>query len=154
MIRRPPRSTLLEGRRQRQMCIRDSTKVKGNFKKLDDIIPGTDGDGKPNPKPEGYVTLTFDKGEHGTKIEGQTVYYVNPKAGKTLADITKPNVNPETGWKTDGWDKDDSLEIKENTIVTAKYSPLDDLIPKENPKGGENDKPEGYIKVSLSLIHI
>ena len=28
MIRRPPRSTLLEGRRQRQMCIRDSYKVR------------------------------------------------------------------------------------------------------------------------------
>ena len=127
----------------------ENTKVKGNFKKLDDIIPGTDGDGKQNPKPEAYVTLTFDKGEHGT-LDGKTVYYVNPKAGKTLADITKPTVRPETGWKTDGWDKEDTLEIKDNTTVTAKYSPLDDVILKENPKGGENDKPEGYIKVSFN----
>ena len=27
MIRRPPRSTLLEGRRQRQMCIRDRVSI-------------------------------------------------------------------------------------------------------------------------------
>ena len=46
----------------------DDTTVKGNFKKLDDIIPANKEDGTPNEKPEGYVTLTFDKGEHGKDI--------------------------------------------------------------------------------------
>ena len=127
----------------------EDTTVKGNFKKLDDIIPGTNDKGENNPKPEGYVTVTFEKGDHGKEITGKTVYYVNPKAGKTLADITKPTVSPETGWKTDGWDKEDTLEIKDNTTVTAKYSPLDDVIPKENPTGGENEKPDGYITVTF-----
>ena len=81
------------------------TTVTGSFKKLDDIIPSTDENGKPNAKPEGYVTVTFDKGANGN-LTGQTVYYVNPKAGKTLANITKkPTVSPETGYNADGWDK-------------------------------------------------
>ncbi|MFR4778257.1 MAG: InlB B-repeat-containing protein [Finegoldia magna] len=38
----------------------EDTTVKGNFKKLEDIIPSTDKDGNPNAQPEGYVTVTFD----------------------------------------------------------------------------------------------
>ena len=123
------------------------TTVKGTFTKLEDIIPATDD----NPKPDGYVTVTFDKGEHGTKIEGQTVYYVNPKANITLGDtkIVKPTVTPETGWKTDGWDKDDSTKISgtEDVVVIAKYQAIDDVIPKT--KDDESDKPDGYITVTF-----
>ena len=127
----------------------EDTTVKGNFKKLDDIIPSTNDEGKPNPKPDGYVTVTFDKGEHGKDIQGQRVYYVNPTAGKTLADINKPTVSPETGWKTDGWDKDDSTKISgtEDIVVTAKYQAIDDVIPKT--KDDESEKPDGYITVTF-----
>ena len=38
MIRRPPRSTLLEGRRQRQMCIRDRIQIEEVEKKLQRIL--------------------------------------------------------------------------------------------------------------------
>ena len=125
---------------------KEDTTVKGNFKKLDDIIPSTD-KGNPNAKPEGYVTVTFDKGDNGKSIEGQTVYYVNPKAGKTLADITKPKVSPETGYKADGWDKKDSQSITGDLTVTAKYKEIDDVIPKT--KEDESEKPEGYITVTF-----
>ena len=125
------------------------TKIKGTFTKLDDIIPSTDDEGNENPKPDGYVTVTFDKGEHGKDIKGQRVYYVNPKADKTLANITKPIVSPETGWRTDGWDKDDTQFITDDLTVNAKYTPIDDVIPKEKPDGGENEKPEGYITVTF-----
>ena len=123
------------------------TTVKGNFKKLEDIIPSKDKEGNPNAKPEGYVTVTFDKGSNGKSIKGQTVYYVNPKAGKTLADITKPKVSPETGYKADGWDKKDSQSITGNLTVTAKYKEIDDVIPKT--KEDESEKPEGYITVTF-----
>ena len=124
------------------------TTVKGNFKNLNDIIPSKDKEGKPNVKPEGYVTVTFDKGANGKSIEGQTVYYVNPKAGKKLADITKkPKVSPETGYKADGWDKKDSQSITENLTVTAEYKEIDDVIPKT--KEDESEKPEGYITVTF-----
>ncbi len=127
-----------------------ATTIKGTFTELAPIIPSTDNQGKPNPKPDGYVTVTFDKGEHGTKIEGQTVYYVNPKANKTLGDLTRPRVEEEIGYKFTKWDKLDSKVISEDFIVSAIYDKIPDVIPKDKPQGGENDKPEGYITVSFS----
>ena len=134
---------------------KDAT-VKGNFKKLDDIIPSTDGKGNSNAQPDGYVKVTFEKGEHGKDITGQTVYYVNPKANKTIADLTKPTVKAETGWKqkagADAWDQADAVEIKgpEDIIVKAQYDEIPDVIEKDNPQGGENEKPDGYITVTFS----
>ncbi len=121
--------------------------VKGNFKKLEDIVDGS------NPRPDGYVTVTFDKGEHG-EIKGQKVYYVNPKAYpvKTLGDptIVKPEVKAETGYKFTGWSFADTKEILSDITVKAQYDPIDDVVPKDNPQGGENKQPEGYITVTFS----
>ena len=128
----------------------NATTIKGTFKELAPIIPSTDAQGKPNPKPDGYVTVTFDKGEHGTKIEGQTVYYVNPKANKTLGNLTRPRVEEEIGYKFTKWDKLDSKVISEDLTVSAIYDKIPEIIPKDKPNGGENDKPEGYITVSFS----
>ena len=126
------------------------TTVKGNFKKLEDIIPAEE-NGTTNAKPDGYITVTFEKGEHGTKIEGQTVYYVNPTAGKTLAAITKPTVTPDTGWKQkaapDAWDTKDDFEIKADKTVKAKYEELKAVIPQGKEDG--TDKPDGYITVTF-----
>lgn len=127
------------------------TTVKGNFKKLDDIIPSTDANGDPNAKPEGYVTVTFDKGANGKSIEGQTVYYVNPKAdpAKTLGDqsIVKPTIKAEVGYKFTSWNFADTKEILSDLTVIAQYTPIDDVIPKT--KDDESDKPEGYITVTF-----
>ena len=125
--------------------------VKGNFTKLEDIVDGS------NPRPDGYVTVTFDKGEHGT-LKGQKVYYVNPNANKTIGDIeiVKPKVTAETGWKQkaapNAWDKEDTTLIKgpDVILVKAQYDPIDDVVPKDNPQGGENKQPEGYITVTFS----
>ena len=127
----------------------ENTIVKGNFKKLDDIIPSTDDKGKLNAKPDGYVTVTFDKGEHGKEITGQTVYYVNPTAVpvKTLANIKKPEVKAETGYKFKSWNFADTKEILSDITVIAQYDPIDDVVPKT--KDDESDKPEGYITVSF-----
>ena len=130
----------------------EDTTVKGNFKKLEDIIPSTDKDGNPNAQPEGYVTVTFDKGEHGIEIKGQTVYYVNPDANpaKTLGDklIVKPTVKADTGYKFTKWDFADTKEIRSDITVTAQYDKLDDVIPKT--KDDDSEKPEGYITVKFS----
>ena len=129
--------------------------VKGSFKKLDDIIPSTDENGKPNAKPAGYITVTFDKGEHGSKIEGQTVYYVNPKADpvKTIGQITKPTVTPDTGYKADGWDTLDTTEIKESKdiVVKAQYEALPDVIVKT--ADDDSQKPDGYITVTFDTTN-
>ena len=130
----------------------ENTTVKGNFKKLEDIIPSTDDEGKQNPKPEGYVTVTFEKGEHGIEIKGQTVYYVNPDAdpAKTLGDklIVKPTVKADTGYKFTKWDVADTKEIRSDITVTAQYNKLDDVIPKT--KDDDSEKPDGYITVTFS----
>ena len=134
----------------------EDTTVKGSFTKLKDIIPGTDGEGNKNPIPDGYVTVTFVKGDHGKEITGQTVYYVNPDAdpAKTLGDksIVKPKVKAETGWKQktgdNAWDYADTKAIQSDITVTAKYEPIADVIPKTTDD--ESEKPEGYITVSFS----
>ena len=87
----------------------------------DDIIPVPDPENPP-VKPDGFVDVVFDKGAHGEFADGAvTKYFVNPNAGKTLADITKPGINAAEGWKHTGWDKADTEEIKANLTVTAQY---------------------------------
>lgn len=128
------------------------TTVKGSFTKRDDIIPSTKDDGTPNAKPEGYVTVTFEKGANGKSIEGQTVYYVNPEAdpAKTLGDktIVKPTVKADTGYKFTGWNFADTKAIQSNITVIAQYKELDDVIPKT--KDDDSEKPDGYITVTFS----
>lgn len=125
-----------------------ATTIKGTFSDIAPIIPATDGQGQENPKPNGYVTVTFVKGEHGTKIEGQTVYYVNPKARKTIGDLTRPKVEAEIGYKFTKWEKLDSKEITTDIEVSALYDKIDDIIPKT--KQDDSEKPDGYITVSFS----
>ncbi|OXZ29672.1 hypothetical protein B9N51_00385 [Finegoldia magna] len=122
------------------------TEITGNFRKLEDIIPSTDKDGNPNAQPEGYVTVTFDKGANGN-LTGQTSYYVNPNANKTLEDLQKPTVKPETGFKFKAWDTKDDFVIKADKTVTAQYDKLADVIPKT--KDDDSEKPAGYIKVTF-----
>ena len=122
------------------------TTVTGKFRKLEDIIPSTDKDGNQNAQPEGYVTVTFDKGANG-KLTGQTVYYVNPTANKTLEDLQKPTVKPETGFKFKAWDTKDDFVIKADKTVVAQYDKLADVIPKT--KDDDSEKPAGYIKVTF-----
>lgn len=127
----------------------DDTKVVGKFKPIEDIIPSINyNTGKDNPKPDGYVTVTYLPGDNG-KLEGETVYYVNPKAdpAKTLSDktIVKPEVKAELGYKFTKWDTDDTKEIKENIVVKALYEAIDDVI--EKTTNDESEKPVGYITV-------
>lgn len=125
-------------------------KITAEYEKLEDIIPSTDENEKPNTKPEGYVTVTFEKGDHGT-LSGQNVYYVNPEADpvKTLANITKPIVKAEVGYKFTSWNFADTKEIRSDITVIAQYNSIEDIVPKDKPTGGENDKPEGYITVTF-----
>lgn len=117
------------------------TTVKGSFKKLEVVVDGS------KAQPEGYVKLVFDKGEDGKSLEGQTLYYVNPKANVKLSDINKPKVTAKTGYKFTGWDTDDTTVINDYYMVIAQYEKLDDVIPKT--KDNDSEKPEGYITVKF-----
>ena len=103
--------------------------VTGTFAKLPDVIPEVDGNGNFNDKPHGYVEVIFEKGDHGD-LEGVTKYYVNPKAGKTLAEIAHPKIVAKTDYKVKGWDTDDKTVINNNLIVTALYEKIEKADPK------------------------
>ena len=120
----------------------EDTTIKGRFEKLPDIIPG----GPEIAIPKGYVTVTFLKGDHG-ELSSQTVYYVNPEANKKMADIIKPTVTPETGYKFVQWSIGDDELIKTNKRPVAGYKALDDVIPKT--KDDDSEKPDGYITVTF-----
>ena len=103
--------------------------VTGTFAKLPDVIPEVDENGNMNDKPHGYVEVIFEKGDHGD-LEGITKYYVNPKAGKTLAEIAHPKIVAKTDYKVKGWDTDDKTVINNNIIVTALYEKIEKADPK------------------------
>ena len=138
-----------------------NTEVYGNFEKIGDFIPSTDKDEKPNSKPEGYVTVTFTDGKHGTITSGKKVYYVNPNANVNMSDLTfarnsnRPVVTPDVGYKFNAWLNkngfviEDNFVIKEDLVATAEYNSLPDAIPKDKPTGGENKKPDDYITVTF-----
>ena len=118
--------------------------ITAKYTKEADIIP----DDGTKPQPSGYVKVTFEKGANG-ELEGQRNYFVNPKAGKTLAEISKPQIKPNTGFKENGWDKEDDTSIDGNLTVTAQYQPIDDVVPKTGENGKENHQPSGYVKVTF-----
>ena len=74
--------------------------IKFVYNKLNDVIPSKDPTvpDRDNEKPDGYVTVRFLTNQNGT-LEGETTYYVNPKANKTMADITAPTIKPNEGYK-------------------------------------------------------
>lgn len=123
---------------------------------LDDIIPDTTPDDDTD-KPDGYVTVKFLPGDHGT-LGGTTKYYVNPKADpvKTMQDITEPTVTANTGyevadpkWK-DASDValDKTTQIKTDLTYTAQYKFTKDVV----PQGPGEDKPvvpDNYVKVEF-----
>lgn len=108
-----------------------TNKIKIYYDKLDDIISDktleTDTD-----KPEGYVTVSFDKGEHGT-LTGDTKFYVNPRAGKTNTNLAEPTITanlgytvgavPESETEKQNWSPkfEKSDEIKEDKTYIAQY---------------------------------
>ncbi|CAC9922799.1 hypothetical protein PEPNEM18_00119 [Aedoeadaptatus nemausensis] len=128
------------------------TQIKGSFTQGKDIIPQEE-NGKTNTKPDGYVTVTFEKGANGS-LEGQTVYFVNPKVEKILNDVPHPTIKPATGFIANGWDTNDTTEIKTDITVTAQYQSKDDVVPQMNDDGSENTKPDGYITVTFDTTDI
>ena len=122
--------------------------VPANYTYEEDIIPKTKDDGTPNTKPEGYITVTFEKGEHGKELTGQAVYYVNPNKAVALEDKA-PKVTPDTGYDFADWNRPikEKIQYKDKDVITALYNEKDDVIPQENPNG--SDKPAGYLTVTF-----
>ncbi|WP_103981349.1 Rib/alpha-like domain-containing protein [Helcococcus massiliensis] len=96
---------------------------KATYKYIGPEIVPQPGDDKPDV-PENFVLVEFLPGEHGT-LSGTTKYWVNPEAGKILADITpKPKVTANEGFRFTIWDKSGITEITGALKVTANYEEL------------------------------
>ena len=132
--------------------------IKIYYDKVADVVPGTDPETKkPNEKPDGYVTVKFEPDDHGT-LTGETTFYVNPKAGKTNADITEPTIKANTGYKVADpkwdpkFDKASTTAITANATYTAQYTTVKDVVPGTDPETKKpNEKPEGYKTVTFDL---
>lgn len=99
----------------------------------------------PQEKPKGYVSVKFTS-DDGLTLSGIQEYFVKKNLGITLKDITWAKAEEKLGYKFDKWDKEETLEIKEEDIVVKATSiPLKDVIPK---KDGE-EQPKGYVKVDF-----
>ncbi|MDY2918268.1 MAG: Rib/alpha-like domain-containing protein, partial [Anaerococcus sp.] len=111
----------------------EDTTITATYNEIGDVIPGGE------EKPEGYVTVTFAPGEHGT-LEGTTSYHVNPEKEVTLI---APTVKANTGWTHTGWDTDLTGKFTEGQVITATYNEVGNVIP------GDEDKPAGYVTVTF-----
>lgn len=127
--------------------------VKVYYNKLADVVPGHGEDGKVVPKPDGYVTVKFEPGTNGT-LTGETTFYVNPKAGKTNADITEPTIKANTGFKVANpkWNPDfvAATAITADAAYTAQYTKDEDVVPVPDPTNPPK-KPDGYVTVKFDL---
>ena len=114
-----------------------------------DVVPQNPGEDKPNV-PDNFVKVDFSAGDHGTIAADQTtIYWVNPTAGKTLADVTKPTVTANDGWKFTGWDKADTTAITGALTVTGTFTKLTDVIGPVDPGVTPNPDAKLYCTVTL-----
>ena len=116
-----------------------------------DVVPGTDPETKkPNDKPVGYKTVTFDLDGKGT-TENETVFYVNPKKEVTL---TAPTVTGKDGYtvKTgkDAWKPKfvAPATYKEDKTFVAQYTFEQSVVP-QGPGEEKPVVPNNYVKVEF-----
>ncbi len=114
----------------------DGDVIKAKYNEKGDVIPQENPDG--SDKPAGYLTVTFDKGDHG-ELSGKTVYYVKPNKEVT---VPAPTVTPNAGFEFEKWDKELTQTFKEDTTITAQYKKSTGTTPGTNPDQ-PGDKPGG-----------
>ena len=112
------------------------TTITATYEALPDTVPGS------QEKPEGYVTVTFAKGDHG-KLEGELSQHVNPTKVTDLKTLV-PKVTADTGFKHTGWNSELKKKFTEDTTITATYEALPDTVP------GSQEKPAGYVTVTFA----
>ena len=138
------------------------------YTKLDDIIKGHDENGDEVEKPEGYVTVRFLVDKNGT-LDGETVYYVNPEAKKTIKHITPPTIKVKDEYVAKGykvgdpmWEPDltnDETPITADRYYVANFD-CDHPVPTEfeisyisgNPEGGSVTPASETVAIDVGEI--
>ena len=119
------------------------TIITAKYTALENIEPADDE--HPNPPSEDYVTVTFDKGEHGKSFEGTSKFYVKKNTDVDLSGKA-PKVIPDEDYTFDKWDKPLTGKFNENATITALFVKDNNVIVPENPY---DPVPTGYVKVTF-----
>lgn len=117
------------------------------IKVIDNVIPNLpDENGKNPEKPDGYVTVTMNAGQHGMLAKGEAKeYFVNPEKVVT---IPAKDAIGKLGYKFSKWDSPLKAQFKNNKTINAKYKQLPDVIPNVPGHDGKKpEKPDGYVTV-------
>lgn len=117
------------------------------IKVIDNVIPNLpDENGKNPEKPDGYVTVTMNAGQHGMLAKGEAKeYFVNP--GKVVTIPAKDAIG-KLGYKFSKWDSPLKAQFKNDKTINAKYKQLPDVIPNVPDHNGKKpEKPDGYVTV-------
>lgn len=117
------------------------------IKVIDNVIPNLpDENGKNPEKPDGYVTVTMNAGQHGMLAKGEAKeYFVNPDKVVT---IPAKDAIGKLGYKFSKWDSPLKAQFKEDKTINAKYKQLPDVIPNvPDQNGNKPEKPDGYVTV-------
>lgn len=117
------------------------------IKVIDNVIPNLpDENGKNPEKPDGYVTVTMNAGQHGMLAKGEAKeYFVNPDKVVT---IPAKDAIGKLGYKFSKWDSPLKAQFKKDKTINAKYKQLPDVIPNVPDHNGKKpEKPDGYVTV-------
>ena len=117
------------------------------IKVIDNVIPNLpDENGKNPEKPDGYVTVTMNAGQHGMLAKGEAKeYFVNPEKVVT---IPAKDAIGKLGYKFSKWDSPLKAQFKNDKTINAKYKEIPDVIPNVPDHNGKNpEKPDGYVTV-------
>lgn len=117
------------------------------IKVIDNVIPNLpDENGKNPEKPDGYVTVTMNAGQHGMLAKGEAKeYFVNPEKVVT---IPAKDAIGKLGYKFSKWDSPLKAQFKNDKTINAKYKQLPDVIPNVPDHNGKKpEKPDGYVTV-------
>ena len=98
--------------------------ITAQYDKLQNVEPGDDE--HPEPPNKDYVTVTFEKGEHG-EFDGTSRFYVKKNEDVDLT-ASAPKVVPEDDYKHIGWNKNIKGKFTEDTVITAQYQKLNNVI--------------------------
>lgn len=126
--------------------------ITARYHRLSGIIPVEDPENPPE-KPAGYMEVSFTPGAHGS-LTGTTVFYVNPKLGIRLGELTQPLIDPDTGYKeaeekwSPAFDETKELNIVNGVLeYEAQYEALEDFY--EVDPDNAPVLPKGYVEVNF-----
>ncbi|MDY3118060.1 MAG: S-layer homology domain-containing protein [Peptoniphilus sp.] len=113
---------------------------------------------KPETVPLNFVEIKFVPTDRATdETKGEKIYWVNQEK-EVVIPVKDPSGKPPflfTGWKIDGGSAGETYEPEmpkkweRATTVTASYIEGKDVISEENADGSKNERPKGYVKVTL-----